>query len=70
MECIKLYLKDAKTGEMAIKFVCRRCGRVMDERPEDWACKTAKYTSVMDIFTFRCWCSKACKDQDPDKYKW
>ena len=37
MECIKLYLKDAKTGEMAIKFVCRRCGKVMDERPEDWA---------------------------------
>lgn len=70
MKSVKLYLKDAQTGEIAVRFVCHRCGREMEDHPPNWLCKTAKNSAVMDLFTFRCWCSKTCKQLDPDKYKW
>lgn len=32
---IKFYLKDTSTGELAIKYVCEDCGKLMDE-PGNW----------------------------------
>ena len=32
---VKLYLVDDKTGELAIKYVCEDCGKIMD-KPSHW----------------------------------
>jgi len=53
MKNFKLYLKDKKTGEVQIKYICKDCGLEMDE-PENYIAKAKD--GLVDPFTaeFRC----------------
>ncbi len=52
---IKFFLKDSITGEMALKYICEDCGKVMDT-PFHWWMKVPYGNAVPDDvgFHFRC----------------
>lgn len=67
-KCMRLYQADASTGLIDIKYVCNVCGKELDEFPKHWRCRVAGYSSVPDISTFQCWCSKECEYKDPERH--
>ena len=62
---VKFYLIDNKTGELAIKYVCEDCGKVMDKPYHWWLTLPVKGNCAQTFgYHFRC---KECEDKKKKK---
>ena len=58
---IRLYLADPNTGKLKMKFICKECGKEMDEA-ENWECPCSRSGAAKYHLTeFIC---NECKKQD------